>query len=61
MHYNLTLVGERVGYMEHKMEEYASSFNSLIYAYEVHRNDLHWLRAKVVDLEDRPRCAHKYY
>lgn len=43
------------------MEEYASSFNSLMYASEVHRDDLHCLRANVVDLEDRPRCTHKYY
>lgn len=50
---DLHKASERVGQIEDKMGEYASSFNSLVDAHNAHRYDLQWLKAKVADLGDR--------
>lgn len=39
--------------IEDRMEGYPPFYNSLVDAHEAQRDELHWLKAKVADLEDR--------
>lgn len=48
-------LGDRVDHVEQKMGEYAASYNSLVDAHNDQSDEVTWLKAKVVDLEDRWR------
>lgn len=46
-------MGERVTYMENKMENCTTTVNDLVDAYDEVKDDQMWIRAKLADLEDR--------
>lgn len=48
-------VGERVQYIEHKMDECTTTVNDLIDAYKDQSDENDWIKAKLADLEDRSR------
>lgn len=48
-------IGNRVDHVEQNMEEYTSSFNTLVNAHTAQGEELAWLKDKVADLEDRSR------
>lgn len=46
-------LGGRIDHMEKKMEEYASSYYSLVDFHNDQSDEVAWLKDKVADLEDR--------
>lgn len=48
-------LGRRVNQVEHKMEEYTSSYNVMVEAHSAQGEDILWLKDKIADLEDRSR------
>lgn len=49
-------LGERVYQVEDKMSDFASSFNKLVNAYDVHSEDLSCIKFALADMEDRSGC-----
>lgn len=49
-------MGERVHYMETKMDECTNTVNDLVYAYVEQRDDSLWIKAKLAHLADCSCC-----
>lgn len=49
-------LGDRVSLVVDQMSEYTTFFNTMVDAYEMHSEDIIWIKYKLADLEDRFRC-----
>lgn len=53
---DLQIMGDRVQYIENKIDECTTTVNDLIDAHEENKDDHLKIQAKLPDLEDRSRC-----
>lgn len=46
-------LGDRVTYIENKMEDSTTTINDLVDAYDDMKDEQHWIKSKLADLEER--------
>lgn len=48
-------VSQRVSHIKNKMGKFATTFNELVQSHNERDEEMHWIKSKLADLEDRAR------